>query len=332
VVWFVSLFGCSSGGDDGALAVERGALHASNLQPTASPTACWVKDDQSTTSDAAFDAATQQVQDVLSQWEQASGLNLVWQGRCGAPVGGVYPGDIRILWNELDRGAGFPIPGCSLVHGNGNWGGFPGTYPTQCRWNAAFATGQAINNYLHESGHTLGFIHEHERSDNVDPGCGSASANHDNNLLTPYDVMSVMHYRYSGTCVAPGNLGNTGLSDLDKLGAEIAYPKSSQVPIASSGAMAYGGGLAFRTDLGGALQPAWYARGALSSVFAGFSWTVNSSVTTGLSRTISSSLGSSPVSATMQFTDPWGRSRAGTTQVLTSNAAHTAMIMASVSG
>lgn len=304
----------------------QGGLHASALQSTASPTVCWVKDDASTTSDADFDAATQQVQDVLSQWEQASGLDLVWQGRCGAPVGGIYPGDIRILWNELKRGKGYAIPGCSETHPNTNWGGFPGTKPKQCRWNASFATNQPINNYLHESGHTLGFIHEHERSDNLDNGCGAAAPDDDQNLLTPYDVMSVMHYRFSGTCVAPGNLGNTGLSDLDRLGVEIAYPKGSEIPIAANGAMAFGGGVAFRTDRGGSLTPAWYLRGALSSVFANAKWTVGSSVTSSLSRSISGSLGSAPVVAKMQFTDPWGRSRAGSIKVLTANSAHTAMV------
>ncbi len=324
LIILVPLTACSAGSEED-VKVVAGGLHARALQTTASPTVCWVKDDDSTTSDADFDAATQLVQDVMSQWEQASGLRFVWQGRCGAPVNGAYQGDIRILWNEMSRDRGYAIPGtgCGKAQPGWNWGGYPGTYPAQCRWNAGFATAQPINNYLHESGHTLGFLHEHVRSDTA---CGSDTGP-DKQLLTPYDALSVMHYVL---CDSPGNGDDTGLSDLDELGVEIAYPKSPQTPIAARGGMAYSGGVVFRTDQGGSLQPAWFARGALSSVFGSFRWTLGSSVTSDLLRAIGGSLGSSPVLATMQFTDPFGRSRTGSTQVRTSNSAHAAMVAATI--
>lgn len=325
------VIGACGGSQDENAGVVEAELHGTTLLSGASPTICWVKDDESTTSDVAFDAATLVAQKVVDAWDAASGLQFTWLGRCGAPVSGVYPGTIRILWNELKRDTGFKIPGCSSTHPNTNWGGYPGRISNTCRWNASFATSQPINNYLHEAGHTLGFLHEHQRTDNTDSACGSSAPDDNQNLVTAYDVMSVMHYSYGGTCIAAGNRGNTGLSDLDQLGAEVAYPKNAEAPIALLGAMAYGGGQVFRSDVGGSLQPGWSARGALPGVFANFSWTVGSSVTVGLLRSIPGDVGGTPVLATMRFTDPWGRSRSGSTQISTSSSKHTAVVVASFS-
>ncbi|MES1185492.1 MAG: hypothetical protein ABUL60_16900 [Myxococcales bacterium] len=323
----------AAGSED--VAVGTGNLHTTALLTTASPTVCWVKDDASTTSDVDFDAATAYVQNVLAQWEAASGLDFVWQGRCGAPSGGIYPGTIRILWNEMNRGAGYQIPGCSATHPNANWGGFPGTYSTHCRWNAALATGQPINNYLHEVGHTIGMLHEMERSDNNIPDCSAGYTPDDQHLLTPYDVMSVMHYTLSSptnSCPAPGNWGNTGLSEWDKLGVEIAYPRSTTVPLELHGMLTGPAGSVIqviRADT--VIQTSWLARGALPGVFANTQWTITPFL--GSPQVVSSNPSftwntvGQIAAVDVSFTDPFGRSRSGSAFMYASTELHTAILM-----
>lgn len=321
----VSLSGC--GADDseanGTLIRVQEALHATNLLATVSPTVCFVK----AAGAMNFETDLVEVQTAMTQWEAASGLDFQFQGECGPAVGGVYPGDIRILLNELQDPEVVDIPGCSQDLEGSNSGAFPGTISTSCKYNASYWTGQPINNYLHESGHSIGFLHEHIRS-TTPVNCqvpGHSLA--DGRVLTPYDVDSVMHYT---VCTAPGNGGETGLSVLDELGAEISYPHSTQIPIATSFAMPYGGGWAFRTDQGGFMTPAWYVRGALPSVFTSFTWTIGSSAASNLSQPISGDLGAGPITATMQFTDPWNRPRTGSTQIWTSNSKYMTIVMAAM--
>jgi hypothetical protein len=68
----------------------------------------------------------------------------------------------------------------------------------------------------HELGHVLGFRHEHISPDNPN------RCKEDENFtaLTDYDRQSIMHY---SRC---GGSGNSSLSELDKLGASLAYPFS----------------------------------------------------------------------------------------------------------
>jgi hypothetical protein len=322
-----ALFACGTG--DGQPAGESigeisGALHTTNLLPNASPTVCFVEQAGSTN----FAGWVQDIHSAMTQWEAASGLDFVFQGdwECDPAVGGVFPGDIRILVNESQT-LPTSIPGCTQALEGSNSGAFPGTISTQCEYNASFWVDQPINNYLHESGHTIGFLHEHIRT--TTPAACQVPGHpiSDGTLLVPYDIKSVMHY---SVCTAPGNGGTTGLSEYDRLGVEISYPKSTQIPIAAVGALTYAGGFAFRTDTGGSITPEWSVRGALASVFSSFSWTIGGSVTNGLSRSITLGLGSG-VTATMQFTDPWGRSRSGSKVIWQDNAKHALMVMA-VSG
>lgn len=310
---------------------QQEALHTVVLlQPTSSPSVCFVRARNST----AFASQMSTIQAAMTQWEDASGLDFVFLGECAPPVGGQYPGDIRIYINEgsLDpvshewvfEPMSGRIPGCSDTLEGPNSGGFPYEFPRTCQYNASFSAFQAINNYLHESGHTLGFAHEHIRTA-TPAGCENPTEPLSNGLLlTPYDHDSVMHY---ATCGASGNLGTTGLSYYDRLGAEIAYPKGTNIPITRLGGMAYDGGVAFRADQGGVLFPTWFERGALNTVFGNFTWTVDGSVSSGLVRAITGNLG--PVTATMHFTDPWGRSQSGSMHVVADNAAHAAMVMVS---
>ncbi len=307
-----------------SLEVASARLHtSSNLLSTSTPTVCFVKGADPTN----FNAWASAMQAAMAQWEDASGLRFAFQGECGAPVNGVYPGDIRILVNEPCLLEGGAIPGCNQTLESASSAAFPGTIPATCKFNASLC-GPAVNYVLHESGHAIGFLHEHQRSD-TPVGCHSDPNNGDGLLLTPHDVESVMNYGpQGGSCGENGNLGSKGLSAWDRLGAEISYPKNPNIPIAAAGGMAYSGGVAFRNS-GGSLAPEWYARGALASVFSSFDWTIGSSQTTGLSRTTSIGLGS-PVTATMHFTDPWGRSRSGSKIIWHDNAKHAAVVVATM--
>lgn len=68
---------------------------------------------------------------------------------------------------------------------------------------------------LHELGHVLGFRHEH-----IHPEAGEDCPEiGEFEPLTDYDPRSIMHYPICGR-----GLNNFVLSDLDKVGARIAYP------------------------------------------------------------------------------------------------------------
>jgi len=67
----------------------------------------------------------------------------------------------------------------------------------------------------HETGHTIGFRHEHTR-----PEAGTCFEDNNWRALTAYDSSSVMHYpQCNGT-----NNGDLVLTNLDKTGAGILYP------------------------------------------------------------------------------------------------------------
>jgi len=81
---------------------------------------------------------------------------------------------------------------------------------------------------------------------------------------TPYDVMSVMQYNYAGqadmyNCPAPGNWGWNlvtrqydyagGLSFYDKLGVELAYPKSFEPLVCGDQTIIPDGTVHFQADV-----------------------------------------------------------------------------------
>jgi hypothetical protein len=276
--------GCSGEGGTEHAGASGEALHSTRrLQPTA-PTACWVKDPSSTSSDATFDAKTAAFQEIMREWEEESGVRYQWQGRCSEPstevsdageVLDVYSEDIRILWNELGRKSEYTIPGRGCGHDNqgGNWGSFPQEKSSyrHCRHNVSFGRSVGRNNVLHESGHNLGWIHEQARTDNTS-ACQGSDAKSNQNLLTGYDLQSVMHYTYAA-CGNPGNAGKSGLSFLDRLGVSIAYPpEEGRVQVAHNG-MSHEGWYVVRADA--VIQPSWYARGAMDAVFEGLEWSTD---------------------------------------------------------
>jgi hypothetical protein len=328
--------------DEEPTAATREALHSAIKLQLTTPTACWVKDPDSSTSDAVFDAKTASFQDIMREWEDESGLRYQWKGRCSAPtteVSGtnevldVYPEDVRILWNELGRRSEYPIPGrgCGHDNDNGNWGSFPSSKASyrHCRHNVSFGKNVSRNNVLHESGHNLGFLHEQARSDN-DSLCQGSGAKTDQELITGYDLYSVMHYTYE-ECGNPGNLGTSGLSFLDRLGVSIAYPpEEDRVQVAHNG-MSWNGFYAVRADA--VIQPSWYARGAMERVFGGIEWSTDF---IGVPREVVSNDIAVPIGTILPdgggafvhvaFTDPWGRDKHEDLALTVSTAIHTAMI------
>jgi hypothetical protein len=177
----------------------------------------------------------------------------------------VHAGDLRIgVPGTLDHDGKTPITGLALGKGCGDpgttgwWGNFPVNLNVPrfraCRLNSFVRKGMALNKILHEIGHTLGLIHEHERGDIAqvnDPmvqichkdvpyyGKGGPSSDA-STLITPYDRDSVMHYEIN-TRIDPKNVpagsrcnigndnGSTGLSTYDRLTLRILYPHRKKV-------------------------------------------------------------------------------------------------------
>lgn len=178
----------------------------------------------------------------------------------------VHDGDLRIgVPGTLDLDGTTAITGLALGKGcadpgtTGWWGNFPSNLDVPkfraCRLNAFLRKEMVLNKIMHEIGHTLGMIHEHERTDiatlTADPminTCfkdvsyfGKAISNGpDATFVTPYDRDSVMHYEInnkidptnvpaSSTCNLGNDNGTTGLSTFDKLSIRIMYPHDEKV-------------------------------------------------------------------------------------------------------
>ncbi len=209
------------------------------------------------------------------------------------------------------------------------------------------------NHILHEFGHMMGFAHEHARDIRpvwaqnecqwdltVDESRSEASGNP---FLAGYDVYSVMHYSYDPNsslmnstwwnCRAPGNWGESGLSALDKLAAEIVYPTHASLNrhrLHADLGIEFAGGLAVREDAG-TLQLDWSRRGAKNgSVFSAVKWTVDGNVA-GTSVVFDLDLAGQESNIIANFTTLFGdRGQSGDVRVEKSNAKHTAVVMAAI--
>lgn len=88
------------------------------------------------------------------------------------------------------------------------------------------SNGLSLTNILtHETGHVLGFRHEHiAKPGGADPGCAETG---DYRAIGPYDVASTMHYPQ---CGSPGN--SLALSPQDKANVAAIYgpPPNATVP------------------------------------------------------------------------------------------------------
>lgn len=146
-----------------------------------------------------------------------------------------------------------PGTGCPDKGGGHNWSQFPSNALDPdfkaCRYTMHIDRGQALNKTMHEIGHSLGLIHEHERTDVPKDTDAMAKLCYDtvdyyghkvsSGLLTPYDPHSVMHYEIdkvvdptgvTSNCNLPGgDTFKTGPTFFDQLGMRIMYPHASHV-------------------------------------------------------------------------------------------------------
>jgi hypothetical protein len=217
-------------------------------------------------------------------------LRVTWLPACHAPVLDsegklAFTDDLRIFVDAApDEPANQPIGGSDCPHdfdasgvaqknifSGGNWAGSPAgrTRPEDnlyCDVDVKIFAGQNDGTLLHEIGHALGLMHEHQRADDgfVDPkkcedlgadGMGDpANANGDGIYVTSYDFNSVMHYTLPGCPEAPGNDNLNGLSDMDRLAAQMLYPPPNKPILWGTGA--------YRSDRSVRVVADWLRRGA----------------------------------------------------------------------
>ena len=240
----------------------------------------------------------QQILDYIHQFELVANIQFDYWGSCPAATqsGGndFYDGDIRVIIPNIDiSGTGaIPSDGCPMFEqqtpsgyngGNDGWGSWSNapndlTPNRSCLYNLKLGDDPwndtpYLNHTLHEFGHALGLSHEHQRLDATcyDPNNDTRSA--DTLYMTPYDVGSVMHYKFTtasgATCDTDGNYGRNGFSDYDKLALHILYPEANRVA-------EFIGRKVIREGETLQLQSAWLARGAIiDNVANNFVWELN---------------------------------------------------------
>jgi hypothetical protein len=342
---------CYSGGDPSGPdpSAEIGEtspelLLSSLKRRSSTPSFCFVYLPAKVTGYSAADFWTEasRIEGILTQWENASNLRINWVSGDGSGhhvCAGTGAEDVRILLYNTGVNQGDPIPsvpGKTCGHSEDvqttkgarvtwDFGSGPDADAgyRACVYNARLGLGASINQYLHETGHSLNLSHEHDRTDNNNASCpGSAKLGPPSNpFLTSYDVYSVMHYNWNGdpadpwkNCPAPGNWGNTGLSPVDLLGMEMMYPKSRKPVLAFPTIVRQG------QAAGGTFD--WILRGAYSTWLKSPSFTVTGigvatpspSQKSGASAQWSAwPVGAYSIRAT--FTDGWGDAHQSDTRI-----------------
>jgi len=205
------------------------------------------------------------VWDHLKVYENYGHIKFVLfnHGQCPAPKRSadgkfdVHEGDLRIgIAGTLDLDGKTPISGtaiagkgCAEKPGEGSWwSNVPGNRNKpqfrSCRLTTFVKGGLPLNLIMHELGHAMGLIHEHERrdvplSDPMVARCykevpyfgKGLSPGGEFLFVTPYDRYSVMHYPAppGSTCQLGAEKDKHGLSYFDKLTIRILYPQSSRI-------------------------------------------------------------------------------------------------------
>lgn len=186
-------------------------------------------------------------------------------------------------------------------------------HPT-CLYTSHMYPGQARNNYIHESGHGLGLAHE---QGNVGAVCSPEGPY--GIPITVYDRDSPMHYVLvcpDGT-TTPGNWGNGGLTDYDRLAIEIMYPQWMVSRIDGQLVGWSGGDVVWAAA-------SWERRGAYLSNTPGQAvlrypaWYVDGRLLSTQSRPSSSewaTVGTGRHTLTLQYSNLWGDNFSGSTVV-----------------
>jgi len=96
--------------------------------------------------------------------------------------------------------------------------GTSGNYPAAGLRYSSFITTRTRATAIHEFGHAIGLMHEHERTDvtDCDRGDGSIVSGQPYVYVTDYDANSIMNYCHSESI--------TTLSDKDVAGVNYLYP------------------------------------------------------------------------------------------------------------
>ncbi len=241
----------------------------------------------------------QQILTYIAEFEYAANVQFDYWGTCPASttlpgVGDYYDGDIRVVIPSTSVSGTGAVPGqgCPMFNqqgaggyngdndGWGSWSNAPDDLATNrpCLYNLKLGDDPwndtpYLNHTLHEFGHALGLSHEHQRLDATcyDPNNDTRVVG--TGYMTPYDVNSVMHYKFSTasghTCDTDGNYGRAGLSNWDKLALHILYPEDNRVA-------EFMGTTVIRVGDTLSLQSAWKARGAnMDFVASNFAWKLN---------------------------------------------------------
>lgn len=179
---------------------------------------------------------------------------------------------------------------------------------------------------LHEFAHVLGFSHEFTRDDwdgVCNPDGDDSGDNAGDIKLTPYDPDSILNGTYCGT--------PTELSELDKLGFEIAYPASTVHALAATGSFVLGDGtiLARKTSI---VTDEWTARGAHADALSVGTWTSEGNAAgSGDIKAATTLASSTPSYVVKAFTDYFGRAHAAEGDLVVNNKLHAAITHASLS-
>jgi hypothetical protein len=241
----------------------------------------------------------QQILTYLQEFEYAANIQFNYLGTCPSPTtlpggGEYYDGDIRVVIPSIDVSGTGPVPGvgCPMFNqlgpggyngdndGWGSWSNAPDDLAANrsCLYNLKLGDDPwndtpYLNHTLHEFGHALGLAHEHVRLDATCYNPSSDARSTSQGYLTPYDMYSVMHYKFQTsqghTCDTPGNYGHAGFTELDKLALHILYPEDNRVA-------EFVGTTVIRAGDTLRLQSAWKARGAnMAFVAHSFAWKLN---------------------------------------------------------
>ena len=234
-----------------------------------------------------------QILDVIAEFEQVANINFDYLGSCPPPTtqsngDDYFDGDIRLMIPDTgfpwDTG---PVPGkgCPIAaQSGGSWSAGANDLEKDrpCMFNMRIGddpwNGETpyANTTLHEFGHMLGLIHEHERVDSICYDPSNDVRWLDDGFLTPYDIDSVMHYKFSTadghTCDTNGNYDHTGLSHWDQLALHILYPEDNRVA-------EFVGNTVVPTDGELNLQSSWLVKGAnIDFVAHSFVWRLNGQI------------------------------------------------------
>jgi hypothetical protein len=169
---------------------------------------------------------------VTTDYSNKAGIGLVGWNSCTSADRSARI--IRVTFNRVHNWSGYSIRaggGLSMVGassygcGTGCQGGTmridvsrDGQYPRSGTWARNFASTQTRATAVHEFGHALGLLHEHERTDA--PGCGDYETKVRNNDWNVYvgnfDTNSIMNYCHNSSL--------STLSPGDVAGLKYLYP------------------------------------------------------------------------------------------------------------